>query len=153
MLTPLPSIELGTQPEATGVLFPVRHVRVATTGIASLVRAVGDFTRPDGSVSRNRTAARAAWSVASAHTYGYSISPEDGAIAGVTAELVRRSLGSSGDATAVTADGRVYFPALAAHHVFALRLAGGASSGPLGIASAFGSINFGFRSAPGCSMS
>jgi hypothetical protein len=112
-----------------GVLFPVRHVRVSTTATASLVRAIGDFTRPDGSVSRNRTAARAAWSVASAHTYGYSISPEDGAVAGVTAELVRRALGSSGDATAVTADGRVYFPALAAHHVFALRLAGGASSG------------------------
>ena len=112
-----------------GVLFPVRHVRVATKATASLVRAVGDFAGPDGGVSRNRTAARAAWSVASAHTYGYSISPEDGAIAGVTAELVRRALGSSGDATAITADGRVYFPAVAPHHVFALRLAGGTSSG------------------------
>ena len=112
-----------------GVLLPVRHVRVATRATASLVRAVDDFTQPDGSVSRNRTAARAAWSVASAHTYGYSISPEDGAIAGVTAELVRRALGSSGNATAVTADGRVYLPALAPHHVLALRLAGGTSSG------------------------
>jgi outer membrane protein assembly factor BamA len=93
------------------------------------LRALDDFTLPDGAVSLNCTAARAAWSVASAHTYGYSISPEDGAIAGVTAELVRRALGSSGDATAVTADGRVYFPALAPHHVFALRLAGGTATG------------------------
>jgi hypothetical protein len=112
-----------------GIRFPVRHVRVATMATASLVRAVDDFTQADGGVSRNRTAARAAWSVASAHTYGYSISPEEGAIVGVTTELIRRALGSSGDATAVTTDGRVYFPALAPHHVFALRLAGGASSG------------------------
>ncbi len=112
-----------------GVLFPVRHVRTSVTALASLVRAVDDFTRPDGSVSRTRTAARAAWSVASAHTYGYSISREEGAIVGVTAELIRRALGSSGDATAVTADARIYAPALASHHVLAVRLAGGRSSG------------------------
>src|SRR5205809_3535953 len=31
--------------------------------------------------------------------------------------IFRRALGSSGDATAVTADGRIYFPALGAHQI------------------------------------
>ena len=112
-----------------GVLFPVRHVRVASLPPAALLLAVDHFPLPYRAFPRNLTAARAAWSVASAHTYSYSISPEDGANVGVTAELVRRELGSSGDATAVTADGRVYFPAFAPHHVFALRLAGGTATG------------------------
>jgi Tol biopolymer transport system component len=123
-----------------GVVLPVRHVRVSHTTLASVVRAVDDFTFPDRSVSRNRTAVRAGSTITSAHTYGYSISPERGATAGFTAELVRRALGSSGDATAVTADVRAYLPGLAPHHVLAVRAAGGSSNGDRDV---FRSFNLG----------
>ncbi len=113
-----------------GLVFPVVHVRVAQTTIASLVRKVDEFTLLDGAIAHsNRSAARAGWTISSAHTYGYSISPEHGATLGMTAELVRRALGASADAFAVTGDARAYLPALAPHHVLALRLAGGTSSG------------------------
>ena len=67
--------------------------------------------------------------ISSAHTYGYSISPERGATIGMTAELVQHALGSSGDANAVTVDARAYLPGLEPHHVLAIRAAGGASNG------------------------
>jgi len=112
-----------------GVVLPVRHVRTSSTTLASVARAVDDFTFPDHSVSRNRTAVRAAATISSAHTYGYSISPERGATIGMTAELVQHALGSSGDANAVTVDARAYLPGLEPHHVLAIRAAGGASNG------------------------
>src|SRR5207249_10324542 len=99
------------------------------TSIASIVRAVDEFTVPDGIVSRNRTAARAGWAISSARTYGYSISPERGLAFSATGELVRKALGASDDAAAVTADTRAYVPGVAPHHVLAVRLAGGTSSG------------------------
>src|SRR5439155_24460872 len=105
------------------------HVRASATTLASVVSAVDDFTFPDRSVSRNRTAMRGAATITSAHTYGYSISPERGATIGMTGELVQRALGSSGDANAVTIDARAYLPALATHHVLAVRAAGGSSNG------------------------
>jgi hypothetical protein len=112
-----------------GIVLPVRHVRAAQTTLASVARAVDDFTFPDRRVSRNRTAARAGLAIQSAHTYGYSISPEGGVTLGITAEVVRRALGSSAGADAVTADARGYLPALAPHHVLAVRVAGGSSNG------------------------
>jgi hypothetical protein len=120
---------LREQQLQAGIVLPIRHVRASQTTLASVVRAVDDFTFPDRSVSRNRTAVRAGSTISSAHTYGYSISPERGGTVGVTAELVRRALGSSGDANAVTADARAYLPALARHHVLAVRAAGGSSNG------------------------
>ncbi len=68
-------------------------------GLLSITRAVDDYTLPDRIVSRDRTPVRAAWETVTAKTYGYSISREDGIAVGVTAELVRRALGSSADAT------------------------------------------------------
>jgi hypothetical protein len=112
-----------------GMLFPVRHVRTSVTALASIVRAVDDFVLPAGTVSRDRTALRGAWSVTSARQYGYSISPERGIAFGATAEIVRRALGSSGDAGTATVDGRVYLPGLSAHHVTAIRVAAGTSDG------------------------
>jgi outer membrane protein assembly factor BamA len=64
---------------------------------------------------------------------------------------VRRDLGSSADATTTTADVRGYLPGLAAHHVLALRLGGGSSTGDatvgrtflLGGSSPGGSIDLG----------
>src|SRR6185503_6497677 len=80
-----------------GILFPIRHVRASQTAVSSLVRAVNDFTGPDEVSSTNRTAWRGGWALASSKTYGYSISPQDGVLVGVTAELARQALGSSAD--------------------------------------------------------
>jgi hypothetical protein len=112
-----------------GVVLPFRHTRATQIALASVLRAVDDFTFPDRTESRNRTAVRAGSAFTSAHTYGYSISPEGGVTIGLTAEVVRRTLGSSADANAVTADARGYLPAVAPHHVLAVRVAGGSSTG------------------------
>jgi hypothetical protein len=132
-----PATEAGTPAPATlrerqieaGALLPILHVRVSHQALVSMIRAVDDYTLPARTLSRDRTAARAGWLTTSAHTYGYSISPEGGVTAGTTIELVRRSFGSLADATTVTGDLRAYLPSFAPHHVVALRLAGGASSG------------------------
>jgi hypothetical protein len=112
-----------------GVLFPVRLARISHTAIASLRRVVEDFSMPGRTVTRNRTAARVGWSTTTAHTYGYSISPEQGVAAGATAEFVRHALGAVGDATTLTVDVRAYLPAFAPHHVMAIRVAAGTSTG------------------------
>lgn len=114
---------------SAGIEYPVTHVRVTQAAFASIVRAADDFTLPDGVISRNRTALRAAWAIETAHTYGYSISPEGGVLAGATAEIVRRAIGASADATAVTGDLRGYLPSVAPHHVIALRAAGASATG------------------------
>lgn len=132
-----PATEQGT-PAATarrrrrvegGVNFPVIRTRISHDGFASVLRSVDDYTRSDGNFTRERTAIRGAWRTTTARTYGYSISPEGGIGAGATAELVRRGLGASDDATIVTGDFRAYLPGAAPHHVVAARLAGGVSRG------------------------
>jgi hypothetical protein len=120
-----------------GVLFPVRHVRASQTATSSLVRVVDDFNRPDDVGSRNRTAWRGGWARVSSKTYRYSISPENGMLLGVTAELARQALGSSADADAFTVDGRFYASPMARHQVLAVRLAGGISSGDATLRRAF----------------
>ena len=120
-----------------GVIVPFTHVRVAQTVLASALRADDDYFRPGGTVSRRRTALRAGWALSSAHSYGYSISAEDGVALGATAEIVRRALGASGDATTLTADARAYLPGLAPHQVLALRLSGGSSTGEIGVRRTF----------------
>ncbi len=113
----------------TGLVVPVVHTRVSHTALASYFRSEDDFsvaTRPE---TRTRAALRAGWSTSSAHTYGYSISPEDGITAGATAEFARTAFGADANATTLTADGRAYLPGLGPHHVLALRAAGGRSTG------------------------
>jgi Omp85 superfamily domain len=112
-----------------GIVFPIRHARVTHAGSLSILRAADEFTLPDQVLSRNRVPLRASWQTITARTYGYSVSREHGVAAGGTAELVRRGLGSFADATVLTADARGYLPALARHHVVALRLGGGVSRG------------------------
>jgi hypothetical protein len=112
-----------------GVLLPFRHVRVSHQAMLSVLRAANEYTLPAETVSRDRTAARLAWQTVTARTYGYSISSEDGIAGGVTTELVRRSLGAFADATTVTGDFRAYLRGLRDHHVIALRVAGGTSTG------------------------
>jgi hypothetical protein len=132
-----PATDAGTPAASTlrereiegGLLFPVLHVRVSHEALLSVIRAADDYSLPGRTLSRDRTAARAAWLTTSAHTYGYSISPEGGVTAGTTVEFVRRGLGSFADATTVTGDLRAYLPSFAPHHVVAVRLAGGASTG------------------------
>lgn len=116
-----------------GVLFPMRHVRLSHTILSSIIRTAGDFALPDAQFTRTRTAWRAAWSIASARRYGYSISPEDGVRLGLTAEISRKVIGSSGDAAIFTGDGRVYWSPVAGHphHVLAVRFGGGVSRGDL----------------------
>src|SRR5438067_965680 len=63
-----PASDNGTPAEATlrqrqiqaGVILPIRHTRVSHTALASIVRAVNDYTFPHETFSRNRSAARAA---------------------------------------------------------------------------------------------
>jgi Omp85 superfamily domain/WD40-like Beta Propeller Repeat len=112
-----------------GILFPIRHARVVHAGLLSVVRARDDYLLANGALSRDRLPLRAAWQTITGRTYGYSISREHGVAAGTTAELVRRGLGSFADATTLTGDARVYLPALAPHHVLAVRVGGGASTG------------------------
>jgi hypothetical protein len=125
---PTPSTRRERQIEG-GVIVPIRHARVQHAARASMVRAAADYTLGDSGFSRERSAVRASWQTNTARTYGYSISREDGVTVGATAEIVRRGLGSFANATTTTADARAYLPGLAPHHVIALRLAGGVSSG------------------------
>jgi hypothetical protein len=112
-----------------GIVVPVRHVRVSHLAMVSVLAGVDDYTLPDRTLSRDRRAVRGAWATTSAHTYGYSISPERGVTAGATAERVPRALGSFGDATTFTADARAYLPGFGGHQVLAVRGAAGLSTG------------------------
>src|SRR5262249_9123055 len=99
------------------------------TALTSWLWGRDEFQLPDTVITERRAAWRTGWAIDSTKTYGYSISPEDGIAAGVTTELARRALGSSADATTVTADARAYFSPFARHQVLAIRIAGGSSSG------------------------
>jgi hypothetical protein len=112
-----------------GIFFPIRHARVSHSAVSSLVRSSDDFALATGMLSRTRVAWRSGWGITSARTYGYSISPEDGIAFAATADLARRALGSSADASTMTADGRVYWSPFRHHQVIAIRLAGGVSMG------------------------
>jgi hypothetical protein len=126
--TPSASTRRERQVQA-GVLLPIVKARASHSMLASIFRAIDEYTLPERQFDRDRTAIRTGWRSNTARVYGYSISPEDGIAAGTTAEFVRRSLGASADATIVTADIRAYLPGAAAHHVVALRAAGAGSAG------------------------
>lgn len=108
-----------------GVLYPVRHVRSSERLVASVVGLTDRYREPGDVPTRQRTAVRLGASASTALTFGYSISPERGVVAGVTTELARRGLGSDAEATIATADVRAYLPGARPHHVVALRAAGG----------------------------
>jgi outer membrane protein assembly factor BamA len=112
-----------------GVVFPILHARTLHSALASVIRARSDFTLPEGSLIRDRTAVRGAWQTITARSYGYSISPENGFAVGGTAEAVRRSFGSDADATTYSGDLRVYAPGVRPHDVVAVRVSGGMSNG------------------------
>jgi hypothetical protein len=115
-----------------GVFVPIRHVRVSRRAVASLVRTIDRYeTLNSGTIFRNSAATRVGLAINTAHVYGYSVSPEDGVALGSTIELTRRGYGSSASATTLTADARAYMRGGAPHHVLAVRIAGGRSSGDL----------------------
>ena len=140
-----PPTDAGTPTAATlrdrqleaGVLLPIRHTRISHSGFASVLRARDEYSLDTGPLRRDLTALHTSWATSTAHTYGYSISPEDGVTAGVTLELVRRALGSDADATTTTADVRAYLPGAAPHHVVALRVAAGSSTGDASVGRTF----------------
>ena len=88
-------------------------------------------------LSRTRAALRAGWLTSSAREYGYSISAEDGFSGGATAEIIRSALGADADSTTITGDVRAYLRGLAPHHVVAIRIAGGRSTGDTSVREAF----------------
>ncbi len=110
-----------------GVVLPIQRVLTNHAALVSMVRAVDEYTLPARSI--NRSSVRAGWMVDSEIRYGFSISPEDGVNVGVTAELTRKSLGASGNATTSIVDARAYFAGLARHHVVAVRGGFGVSNG------------------------
>jgi hypothetical protein len=126
--TPAPATSRENEIEA-GVAFPVRRARRSHTATAMFLRSVDDLVQPEGTSTRNRTALRGGFTAVTAQTFGYSISPEKGFAAGVTTELVRSAFGALADATTFTADARAYLPAALPHHVAAVRLAAGRSTG------------------------
>jgi WD40 repeat protein len=121
----------------SGMLWPVRRVRVSNHVLISAWRAIDDnVLLADGSALK-RTAARFGWATLSAREFGFSISRERGVVASATAELIREALGASGNSTTLTADFRSYIPAGPPHHVLALRAAGGVSNGDLAVRRVF----------------
>jgi Tol biopolymer transport system component len=126
--TPTASTLLARELEA-GIVLPIQHVRVSHHALFSVIHAIDEYTLPAQQLSRTRRAIRGAWLTSSARMYGYSISPEDGISVGATAEVVRRDLGAFADANVMTADVRAYLPAFAPHHVAAVRVAAGISTG------------------------
>jgi outer membrane protein assembly factor BamA len=111
------------------VQLPFIHTRRSDLLFSSIFRSADTYNLPEGDIAVRRTALRAGWEAITAHTYGYSISPEGGVSVGTTIEAVRRALDSYGDATTGTVDARAYLPGFARHHVVALRMAAGASGG------------------------
>jgi hypothetical protein len=133
---PIPAT-LRTREIQAGVLLPFRRVRSLRRAYLSIVRTDDRYTLPQDTAEISRTAARLGLAAATAQQYGYSISPEDGYAVGATTELARHDLGSSGDETTVTLDGRAYLPGLRSHHIVALRGAAGMSTGTDGASQTF----------------
>jgi hypothetical protein len=122
--------DLREQDAEAGFFLPDFRVRYQQAVTASLdierqMLNVGGF----GHGESNRDALRLAWSLNSAKTYAYSISPEQGATVGVTGELVRPALGADASANAITVDARGYVRLGGRHAILAVRGAAGAAWG------------------------
>jgi len=121
-----------------GVSVPFRRVRQSITWFGGLhatrerLICDGGNRRPCGGgpdATLDRHALRSAVTFTNARAYGYSISRTDGASMTLTSEHVREALGASGDADALTLDGRVYVRGAARHHVLAVRAGAGLAGG------------------------
>jgi hypothetical protein len=119
------TVAVREQQVEAGMLLPVRHVRVVHRALFSALHSSARYTPVDGAGAAARTAVRFGWATSSARRYGYSVSQEHGVAVGATAELARSTIAGAGVDTTVTADVRGYAPTPLAHHVFAIRAAGG----------------------------
>jgi hypothetical protein len=136
--------DLRQQEGAAGVVVPFRRVRYQHAIVAAFA-AERDSTRcrtaaaacpPDAAVDRR--AMRLGWELRSARTFGYSISAEEKADAGVTLELVRSAFGASADSTAAAGQIRGFTRLGGRHGVLATRLAAGGSWGDRSVRRVFG---------------
>ncbi|HEX7020540.1 MAG TPA: hypothetical protein VF159_11035 [Gemmatimonadaceae bacterium] len=110
-----------------GLVLPFNTIRRRQ----SLYGAFHATREEDPSGAFDRRALRFGYQVGTARRYGYSISPQDGLVAGVTADMTRSAFGADANGTTVTADLRAY-PALGGrHNVLALRGAFAASFGDM----------------------
>jgi dipeptidyl aminopeptidase/acylaminoacyl peptidase len=134
-----------------GALLPVRRVRWSGTAFAGLHASRDVFDCPlceapiGGTVSRSEL--QAGWMFSSAKAFGYSISPEEGAVVAVTSEVTRRSFGADGNAGAATGDVRGYFRLFPRHGVIAARAAGAASWGDRRLRRVFNAAGSGSQAA------
>lgn len=116
-----------------GALFPVRRVRWSSAALVALHAANERYDCPscDPAVEgdRRRGAARLAWNVSNAKSFGYSISAEQGGAVQVTTEWTRRALGADGDSGAITGEARGYLRAFPRHGVVAGRVGAATSWG------------------------
>jgi Tol biopolymer transport system component len=83
----------------------------------------------DPRASFDRRSARVAYQIATARSYGYSISPEDGIVAGAALDVTRRAFGADADAVTLSVDLRAYPRLGGRHRVLAVRTAAAASYG------------------------
>jgi hypothetical protein len=112
-----------------GVRLPVQTVRHAQLWQGAFAVSRNHLETPATPSTHRRNGVRLAWAYSSSKLYGYSISPEQGFSLGVTAELVRRSLGADGDAGSLTVEARAY-PRLGGRHaILAVRAGAGTSRG------------------------
>ena len=122
--------ELRTVEATAGVLLRSRRVRWSRSTLAAFHVARDTFdcaTCTPAAAGRARLASvRLGWAHASARTFGYSISAEEGGLFAVTAEIPRTAFGADGDGVALTADVRRYVEVWPRHGVIALR---GAAAG------------------------
>lgn len=110
-----------------GLVVPFRTFRRTQSLLAAFHAstdrfACGDCEQPfDAAVERR--ALRGGWSLTTARSYGFSISPEDGVTASLSGEWSPDALGATGTASAIVADFRAFLPAVPRHGVIAMRSA------------------------------
>jgi hypothetical protein len=116
-----------------GLYRAFRRVRWAQAllGEARIDRITQEISSASSTVDRR--AFGAAWTINTSREYGYSISPEHGVLAGVTAEAFTQTGADARDAHDFTADFRAYVPLPFRHAVLAVRGAGGVSAGAAGV--------------------
>jgi hypothetical protein len=122
-------IALREQAVDLGLALPFRRVRVRQTLYGAYRREHDTVSGPLDEGAFDRGAVRAGYALDSTKRYGYSISPEDGTLAGVTVERVLPSLGSDGQATLARGDARAYLPLGPRHAVAAVRASVARSDG------------------------
>lgn len=119
--------ELRTVEATAGVLLRSRRVRRSHSTLAAFHVARDTFDcpacAPAAAGRARRASVRLGWVYASARTFGYSISAEQGGLFAITAEVPRTAIGADGDGVALTADVRRYVEVWPRHGVLAVRAA------------------------------